>query len=131
MKLNRKTLVHSIICSIIFLVVMMVFVTLNYIDFGVVQVIYLPIWAIAIAAILFGQYIFSYIFITAAALGLTIEYIIHVYQEYPTMKGAFANTLFICLGFIVGVVVQIVVKRARNKREASAANTLSKSCVGK
>jgi len=120
MKLNRKTLVHSIICSIIFLVVMMVFVTLNYIDFRVVQVIYLPIWAVAIAAILFGQYIFSYIFTTAAALGLTIEYIIHVYQEYPSMKGAVVNTLLICLGFIVGVVVQIVVKRARNKREGSA-----------
>ncbi len=121
MKLNRKTLVHSIICSIIFLVVMMVFITLNYIGFYSVQVIYLPIWAVAIAAILFGQYIFSYIFITAAALGLTIEYIIHVYQEYPSMKGAVVNTLLICLGFIVGVVVQIVVKRARNKREGSAA----------
>jgi len=119
MKLNRKTLVHSIICSIIFLVVMMVFITLNYIDFGVVQVEYLPIWAVAIAAILFGQYIFSYIFITAAALGLTIEYIIHVYQEYPSMKGAVVNTLIICLGFTIGVVVQIVVIRSRRRHSIS------------
>lgn len=119
MKLNKRTVLHSIICSIVLFVVMMVFVHLNYIDFTVIRVIYLPIWAVAIVAILFGQYIFSHIFISSAALGLIIEYIIRLHQGYPTMRGAFANTLIIGLGFLIGVVVQIVVRRTRKPRETS------------
>jgi peptidoglycan/LPS O-acetylase OafA/YrhL len=92
---------------------MMVFIIPNYIDFQVIKQIYLPIWAIAIIAILFRQYIFSYIFVSSAALGLIVEYIIHYHQPEPTMKGAFVNTLIICLGFMIGVVVQIVVIRNR------------------
>jgi len=93
---------------------MMVFIIPNYIDFQVIKQIYLPIWAIAIIAILFRQYIFSYIFVSSAALGLIVEYIIYYYQQpEPTMKGAVVNTLIICLGFIIGVVVQIVVTRNR------------------
>jgi peptidoglycan/LPS O-acetylase OafA/YrhL len=112
-KPNKKTALHSAICSIILFIVMMVFIIQNYIDFQVIIQIYLPIWAIAIIAILFRQYIFSYIFVSSAALGLIVEYIIHCHQPEPTMKGAFVNTLIICLGFIIGVVVQIVVTRNR------------------
>ena len=113
MKLNKKTALHSAICSIILFIVMMVFIILNYIDFQVIKQIYLPIWATAIIAILFRQYIFSYIFVSSAALGLIVEYIIHYHQPEPTMKGAVVNTLIICLGFMIGVVVQIVVIRSR------------------
>ncbi len=121
MKLNKETalhsvirsMLHSVICSIILFIVMMVFIELNYIDFQVIKQIYLPIWATAIIAILFRQYIFSYIFVSSAALGLIVEYIIHYHQPEPTMKGAFVNTLIICLGFVIGVVVQIVVIRSR------------------
>jgi hypothetical protein len=120
-KLNKETALHSVIrsmlhsatCSIILFIVMMVFIELNYIDFQVIKQIYLPIWATAIIAIVFRQYIFSYIFVSSAALGLIVEYIIHYQQPEPTMKGAFVNTLIICLGFIIGVVVQIVVTRNR------------------
>jgi len=120
-KLNKETALHSVIrsmlhsaiCSIILFIVMMVFIELNYIDFQVIKQIYLPIWATAIIAIVFRQYIFSYIFVSSAALGLIVEYIIHCHQPEPTMKGAFVNTLIICLGFMIGVVVQIVVIRNR------------------
>jgi len=120
-KLNKETALHSVtrsmlhsaICSIILFIVMMVFIELNYIDFQVIKQIYLPIWAIAIIAILFRQYIFSYIFVSSAALGLIVEYVIHYYQAEPSMKGAVVNTLIICLGFMIGVVVQIVVIRSR------------------
>jgi len=126
-KLNKKTALHSVIrsmlhlviCSIILFIVMMVFIELNYIDFQVIKQIYLPIWAIAIIAILFRQYIFSYIFVSSAALGLIVEYIIHCHQPEPTMKGAVVNTLIICLGFIIGVVVQIFVIRSRRKHSIS------------
>ena len=121
MKLNKemalhsviRSMLHSAICSIILFIVMMVFIELNYIDFQVIKQIYLPIWAIAIIAILFRQYIFSYIFVSSAALGLIVEYVIHYYQAEPSMKGAVVNTLIICLGFMIGVVVQIVVIRSR------------------
>ena len=127
MKLNKKTALHSVIrsmlhlviCSIILFIVMMVFIELNYIDFQVIKQIYLPIWAIAIIAILFRQYIFSYIFVSSAALGLIVEYIIHCHQPEPTMKGAVVNTLIICLGFTIGVVVQIVVIRSRRRNSIS------------
>jgi len=126
-KLNKKTALHSVIrsmlhlviCSIILFIVMMVFIELNYIDYQVIRQIYLPIWAIAVIAILFRQYIFSYIFVSSAALGLIVEYIIHCHQPEPTMKGAFVNTLIICLGFIIGVVVQIFVIRSRRKHSIS------------
>jgi len=108
-----RSMLHSAICSIILFIVMMVFIELNYIDFQVIKQIYLPIWAIAIIAILFRQYIFSYIFVSSAALGLIVEYVIHYYQAEPSMKGAVVNTLIICLGFMIGVVVQIVVIRSR------------------
>ena len=113
MKPNKKTALHSAICSIILFIVMVVFIIPNYIDFQVIKQIYLPIWATAIVAILFRQYILSYIFVSSAALGLIVEYVIHLHQPEPTMKGALVNTLIICLGFIIGVVVQIVVTRNR------------------
>lgn len=121
MKLNKETalrsvirsMLHSAICSIILFIVMMVFIELNYIGFQTIKQIYLPIWATAIIAIVFRQYIFSYIFVSSAALGLIVEYIIHYYQAEPSMKGAVVNTLIICLGFVIGVVVQIVVIRNR------------------
>lgn len=127
MKLNKETALHSVIrsmlhlviCSIILFIVMMVFIELNYIDFQVIKQIYLPIWAIAIIAILFRQYIFSYIFVSSAALGLIVEYIIHCHQPEPTMKGAVVNTLIICLGFTIGVVAQIVVIRSRRRHSIS------------
>jgi hypothetical protein len=126
-KLNKETALHSVIrsmlhlviCSIILFIVMMVFIELNYIDFQVIKQIYLPIWAIAIIAILFRQYIFSYIFVSSAALGLIVEYIIHCHQPEPTMKGAVVNTLIICLGFTIGIVVQIVVIRSRRRHSIS------------
>ncbi len=122
MKLNKETairsvirsMLHSVICSTILFIVMMVFIELNYIDFRVIKEIYLPIWAIAVIAILFRQYIFSHIFVSSAALGLIVEYMIHLYhQPYPTMEGAFVNALIIRLGFVIGVVVQILVTRSR------------------
>ena len=119
MKLNKKTALHSAICSIILFIVMMVFIIQNYIDFQVIKQIYLPIWATAIIAIVFRQYIFSYIFVSSAALGLIVEYIIHCHQPEPTMKGAVVNTLIICLGFTIGVVVQIVVIRSRRRHSIS------------
>ena len=131
MKPNKETALHSAICSIILFIVLMVFIEdspvqllflhiPNYIDFQVIKQIYLPIWAIAIIAILFRQYIFSYIFVSSAALGLIVEYIIHCHQQpEPTMKGAVVNTLIICLGFIIGVVVQIVVMRSRRRHSIS------------
>jgi len=113
-KPNKETALHSAICSIILFILTTVFIELNYIDFRVIKELYLPIWAIAVIAIVFRQYIFSYIFVSSAALGLIVEYIIRYHQQPEvTMKGAVVNTLIICLGFIIGVVVQIVVTRNR------------------
>jgi hypothetical protein len=108
-KYNRKSMPHIIISSILYFVPMMIFVFLNYIDFSVIRIIYLPIFFIPIIAIIFRQYIFGYIFIISVECGLTAEYIIHLNQRnHPTMAGAFVNTFVICLGFIIGVIVQIV-----------------------
>ncbi len=118
MKLNKKTMIHAIFCSLNIFVVMMLFVSLNYIDFSVIRTIYVPIYAIAITTILFRQYIFGYIFITSAGLGLIIEYFTHLSQENPTMTGAFLNSLLIFLGFIIGIAVQIIITIVRRNREA-------------
>jgi hypothetical protein len=73
---KRKTMFHIIINSILYFTTIITFVFLNYIDFTIVKIIYLPIFFITIVAILFRQYIFGYIFIISAELGLTLEYII-------------------------------------------------------
>ena len=113
MRPNKKTMIHAIICSVILFATMLFFMYLNYIDFSVVKAIYLPIYAIAIVAILFRQYLFGYIFITSSGLGLIIEYIIHLSQENPSMIGAFLNTLLIISGFLIGIIAQIIVKKVR------------------
>jgi hypothetical protein len=111
---KRKTMFHIIINSILYFTTIIIFVFLNYIDFIVVKIIYLPIFFIAIVAILIRQYIFGNIFIISAELGLTLEYIINLSQGYhPNMTGAFVNAFIICLGFIIGVMVQIFVAKVR------------------
>lgn len=105
----RKTMFHMIINSIQYFTTIITFVFLNYIGLSSIRIIYLPIFFIAIVAILFRQYIFGYIFIISAELGLTIEYIISLSQGYhPNMTGAFVNTFIICFGLIIGVTVQII-----------------------
>lgn len=111
---NRKTMLHIILCSILHFVVLMPFVNLNYIDLSVIKSIYLPILLVTIVAILFKQYIFGYIFILAAGLGLTVEYIIHLNEKnQPTMEGVFYNTTIICFGFVMGIIVQIITSKVR------------------
>ncbi|MFU8771558.1 MAG: hypothetical protein ACNA8H_03950 [Anaerolineales bacterium] len=107
---NKKILLHAITSTLILLVVLVVFVLLDYIDFSVIQAIYLPIWLVGMVGILLRLYLFSYLFISAAALGLVVEYLIHLSQASPTMQGAFVNTLIIVMGFITGVVAQIIQK---------------------
>ncbi|MBE0410928.1 MAG: hypothetical protein IBX69_14505 [Anaerolineales bacterium] len=107
---KKKILLHVVTCTLILLVVLVVFVLLDYIDFSVIQAIYLPIWVIGMAGVLLRQYLFSYIFISAAGLGLIVEYLIHLSQTSPSMQGAFVNTLIIILGFIIGAVAQIILK---------------------
>ncbi len=112
----QNILRHTVICITGFILVMAVFVLLNYIDLSVIKAVYLPILAAAAAAILFRQFIFGHIFIAGAYLGLVMEYIIHVNQANPTMSGAFVNTLIIVLGFIIGIFAQIAVARTRRRK---------------
>jgi hypothetical protein len=103
-----KTLIHALICTIILALTMWVFSILNYIDFSVVRAIYLPIYAVIIVAILFRQYLFCYVLTVSAGLGLMVEYLVRSFQEFPTMAGSFANTLILILGFVSGIVTQII-----------------------
>jgi hypothetical protein len=124
MSQNKKTLIHTIICTLMLFVVLMVFVLLGYIDFSVIRTIYLPIYVVVIAAILFRQYLFSYLFTASACFGLIIEYLIRSSQEFPTMGGAFANTLILILGFAIGVIAQIMtrIRRANEKSNSIIEN---------
>lgn len=93
------------------MLILWIFITLNYIAFSVVRAIYLPIYAVIIVAILFRQYLFSYVFTVSAGLGLMVEYLMRSIQEFPTMAGAFANTLILILGFVSGIIAQIISKK--------------------
>jgi hypothetical protein len=107
---KKKILVHATTSTLILSLVLVLFGMLGYIDFTVIRAIYLPIWLMGILAILLRQYLFSYIFIIAAGLGLVVEYLVHLSQASPIMQGAYVNTLIIVLGFIIGVVAQIILK---------------------
>lgn len=116
MKLNRKTLLHAALCSLLLFTILTLLSILNYIDISVVKLVYLPIYAVVIGAIMFRQYIFGYIFTAAACLGLILEYITHLRQPDPTMSGAFLNTLVVALGFFVAIIVQIIVSKTKKEQ---------------
>lgn len=118
MKAITKTAVHAGVCSLFLLALLAYFCAVNYIDLSVVKIIYLPMLAVAIVAIVFRQYAFGYIFTASAGLGLIAEYALHLAREYPSMAGAFLNTLIVVLGFIIGIVVQVVVARSRRTGRA-------------
>ena len=115
MKLNKRTTIHAVVCTIILAAVMLLFISLNYIDFSVVKIIYLPIYIIALAGILFRQYIIGYFLTASAGIGLIIEYIVRSSQAYPTMMGAFLNTFIIISGFVIGIIIQVITNKARGK----------------
>jgi hypothetical protein len=66
---------------------------------------------VIIVTILFRQYLFSYVLSVSAGLGMMVEYLVHTFQEFPTMAGAFANTLILILGFVSGIVAQIIISK--------------------
>lgn len=88
-----------------------IFAYLNYIDFSVIKAIYLPMYLIILAAILFKQFVFSYIFTSSLAIGLIVEYLTYQNQFNSNMKGAFLNTTILSIGAIGGVVTQLFLKR--------------------
>ena len=92
------------------------FAYLNYIDFSVIKAIYLPMYLIILAAILFKQFVFSYIFTSSLAIGLIVEYLTYQNQFNSNMKGAFLNTTILSIGAIGGVVTQLFLKRKKKNR---------------
>ena len=117
MKLKEKTWLHLVICTLILFAAMISFIFVNYIDFSVTKIIYLPIYAVVLATILFGQYIVAYFLTSSAVLGLIIEYIIHLNQVHPSMEGTFWNTLIVILWLVVGIILQIIISRGIRKYE--------------
>lgn len=116
MNRNRKVILNLSICSIIFLITMVSFIYLKYIDISVIKAIYLPIYLIISVTILFKQFVFGYIFTSSVVVGLIIEYLIHQNQTTPNMKGAFSNTTILFIGAIVGVVTQLLLRRRKKDR---------------
>ncbi len=113
MRINIKTLTHAILCFAILLTVMLVFIRLNYIDWSVVQIVYLPIFVIIVLGMVLRHYYFGYIFTIAAGIGLLAEYAVHVNMVNPTMSGAFLNTMIVIAGFIIGTIVQVIMAKYR------------------
>ena len=110
---------HVAVCAAIYAVALLAFVRAGYIDWTVIRAVYLPVGVVAIVAMLFRQRMFGYIFSGAAIVGLLVEYLIHMSQEYPTMKGAFVNTVIVGVGLILGIAVQVIVTRRRRSRETA------------
>ena len=89
------------------------FLGLDTIDLSVVVAIYVPIYVVVLAPLLFGQYVVGYALALATALGLMAEYGLRWLQPGPTMAGASLNTAILLLGLLIGVVVQVVVAVVR------------------
>ena len=113
MKINSKTIKHIVFCSLLLFVVMLLFIHFNYFSFSIARRVYSPFYIVVLLALLFRQYIFGYIFTASICLGLIGEYIIHLSQENPSMRGGFLNVFILFSGAIIGIIFQILVKKQK------------------
>ena len=115
MKLNRTTLTHALVCAVVLFTVLLALMAANYIDLSVVAAVYLPVYAVVLALLVLGQYIVGYSLVVSAAIGLMAEYMVHMVQPQPTMRGAFLNIATVIFGLLTGIVIQVVVHLLRQE----------------
>lgn len=110
----KNTLKTYLIVTIVLAAILIYLFVVDYMDLSTVAKIYLPIWIVAFAISLFGGRIFSVVFALFAAMGLLVEYLVHLLQgDRPTMSGAFLNIVFLVLGLLLGVAFQRISSRRK------------------
>ncbi len=117
----KNSIKHIIISLAMFLVMLIIFAILGYIDATVVTKIYLPIILAVLIAHIFRQYYAGHIILSSAIIGLAIEYAININRgDRPNMTGAFVNTAIIILGVALAIFIQYKVnKKKKEKKQAS------------
>jgi hypothetical protein len=116
----KNSLKHIIISLAMFLVMLIIFAILGYIDGSVITKIYLPIIVVVLLAHFLRQFYAGHIILSSAIIGLSVEYAISTSRDNPNMGGAFANTAIIILGVVVAVFIQYKVnKKKKEKKQVS------------
>ena len=115
MKLNRTTLTHAAVCTVILGTALLALVAIDYIDLSVIASVHVPVYAVVLVILLFGQYVVGYFLAASAAVGLIAEYVVHTVQTQPTMGGAFLNIAIVLFGLVTGIVIQVVVHLLRQE----------------
>lgn len=95
-----------------YILVLGIFCWINYIDLRTINKIYLPILLISAIEILFKKYYVGHIVLLTSEIGLVLDYIVHLSNgAKPNMFGGFLNTFVLAIGFIIGVVIQIIIDK--------------------
>lgn len=107
---------HIMVTTLIFSLVMYVFVTLDFISLNRVMTYYILFYIVSIISILLGQFIFGHMFLVSIELALIIEYVI--YYKKGTLSssyGIFLKTIIVIIGVIIGVTTQFVFDKLLKK----------------
>lgn len=63
---------------------------------------------------IYKKVLFSTILLTSATLGLAMEYVLYLTNKpYSNMSGAIFNTSLIVIGFVLGIIIQILYTRSK------------------
>lgn len=108
----KKRMAGYVISTIYLIIILLTMYSHRYINGKVVLTVYLPIWVIGAVATIFSKKVFADTIVISAGVGLGAEYLVHIYNRHrPNMAGGFLNTLILLLGFILGIVLQILSNR--------------------
>lgn len=121
MKKKLPSPIKALIGSAVFIIVMLSIYFITYHSFPdgkfISQVI-VPLGAIGVIPLIFRKNIFAVVFLASAAIGFIADSIIGLAnQDKPSMMGGMSFVLIIGIGFIVGIIGEIIASERRISRE--------------
>lgn len=120
--MSIKGIIISVLTAIIsFLIFYILINIVHYINYSSFMTIwfmqqYLLIASIGAIAIAVGLFIWGSIFYIGSIIGYIVNCIVVIFQQdKPTMAGGIYNTLIISAGFLIGIIMELIIRRKGKK----------------
>ncbi len=105
---------HILLGSTPYVLLLLVMGKVGYLGWRETALIYLPIFVVAVLAMVWRQSFGGHLLLISAELGLLAEYGVHLMNgPKPNLSGAFCNTAILLAGTLAAVVVQLAINRRR------------------
>ncbi len=120
--MNIKDKLNPLAASfLLFFAPMVLLVFLDYIWFSDI-LYFLPFYAIAVGAILLDKQLLAFIFLSSFVLAMLADYVIHLVETHPTLRGGFVFVALIVGGATIGLLAQYLWQHRRHKLNADKDN---------